>query len=334
MKKNVLLTGGSGYIGSWFVEKYSKNYNIKILDTVFFNNHLSKKNIQKFIKKDIRKINLEDLADVDIVVHMAELSNDPLGEINKDLTFEINVLGTKRLIELAKKAQIKKFIYMSSCSVYGDSGDTVANEEIKTNPLTEYAKAKYANEQFLLNNDFDFEIKILRNATAFGYSPNTRTDLVINDLSVAALNKKQINVLSDGTPRRPFVHIGDICRFINFLMCEDNKKKLLVNVGSDKLNHTVKEVAEIISRLTDVPNVSFGKSNSDARSYFVDFRKLSKLYPEFKFIYTVEEGVKEIQKNIELINKNIFNSKRIKKINYLLDEKLIDDSLFWNINKK
>ena len=135
---------------------------------------------------------------------MAELSNDPLGEINKDLTQEINVFGTRNLINLCKQAKIEKFIYMSSCSVYGDSGNTHASEETKTNPLTEYAKAKVLNENYLLDNEFEFEVKILRNATAFGYSTNIRTDLVINDLT-AVIENNQIKVLSGGSPRRPFV---------------------------------------------------------------------------------------------------------------------------------
>jgi len=329
MNKKILITGGGGYIGSLFVEKYSSMYQLTVLDTMYFGNNLNENQIHKFIKKDIRDLCLEDLDDIDIVLHMAELSNDPLGEINKDLTRQINIEGTKKLIELSKRSFIKKFIYMSSCSVYGDSGDQIVTEDYATNPLTEYAKAKYLNEQYLLNNEFEFEINILRNATAFGYSSNIRTDLVINDLTVEALNNDLIKVLSDGSPRRPFVHIGDICRFINYLIENDNQKKVLVNVGSDKLNYTVKEIAKIVSNITGVNTISFGKKDNDSRSYYVDFSKLTKLYPDFEFEFSIEDGIKEIQNNIDIVNRNKSNSKRLKKINSLLDVNLIDSNLFW-----
>lgn len=329
MKKNVLLTGGFGYIGSWFLDNYSEKYNIKVLDTLFFGNHITNQGID-FIKKDIREIEIEDLHNIDIVVHMAELSNDPLGEINKKLTKDINIEGTRKLIELSRTAEIKKFIYMSSCSVYGDSGDLLANEESPTNPLTEYAKAKLINEQFLNNNDFNFEVKILRNATAFGFSKNIRTDLVINDLALDAIENQKINVLSDGSPKRPFVHIGDICRFIKYLIEYDNSRKILVNVGDKNLNYSVKQIANIVSKVTSVDNLSFGKSDSDARSYFVDFTRISSLFPEFKFKFTVEDGIIEILNNIKSIKINKENSKRIKKIHTLINKNKVDNNLYWN----
>jgi len=252
-----------------------------------------------------------------------------LGEINKKLTNDINIEGTRKLIELSRTAEIKKFIYMSSCSVYGDSGHLLSNEESPTNPLTEYAKAKLINEQFLKNNEFNFEVKILRNATAFGFSKNIRTDLVVNDLALDAIENQKINVLSDGSPKRPFVHIGDICRFINHLIEYDNSKKILVNVGDKSLNYSVKQIAKIVSKVTSVEKLSFGKSNSDARSYFVDFTKISTMFPEFKFKYTVEDGVNEILKNLHSVQINKVNSKRIKKINTLINENIVDSDLYW-----
>ena len=329
MKKNILLTGGAGYIGSWFVQNYSDKYSIYIIDSLFFGKNLNLEDNIKIINKDIRNISLDDLKDINYVIHMAELSNDPLGEINKDLTQEINVFGTRNLINLCKQAKIEKFIYMSSCSVYGDSGNMHASEETKTNPLTEYAKAKVLNENYLLDNEFEFEVKILRNATAFGYSTNIRTDLVINDLTVSAIENNQIKVLSDGSPRRPFVHIGDISRFIDYVIGNDSTKKLLVNIGTEGLNHTVKDVAKIVSKLTNVEDISFGKSDGDARSYFVNFSKVSKLFPNFEFKYQVHDGVNEIVDNFESVILNKNNSKRIKRINELIDSKKINTKLFW-----
>lgn len=332
MKKNLLLTGGAGYIGSWFLAKYSDDYNIKVIDTFFFNgeDNLIKYKVP-FLKKDIREININDLEGIDYVVHMAELSNDPLGEINSQLTKSINIDGTKKLLELSKKTSIEKFIYMSSCSVYGDSGDSLVSENSATNPLTEYAKAKIVNEKFLLENQYDFEIKILRNATAFGYSENTRTDLVINDLSLSALKNDVISVLSDGSPRRPFVHIGDISRFINHLIKYDNTSKLLINVGSQELNFTVKEIANLVGNITGVKNISFGESDNDARSYFVNFEKINNEFSNFKFKFKIEDGIKEFIENYEYIVQNKLNAKRLNKIKTLLTKNNLDSNLFWRI---
>ena len=142
MKKNLLLTGGAGYIGAGFLAKYSDDYNIKVIDTFFFNgeDNLIKYKVP-FLKKDIREININDLEGIDYVVHMAELSNDPLGEINSQLTKSINIDGTKKLLELSKKTSIEKFIYMSSCSVYGDSGDSLVSETT-TKPSNRIRKSK------------------------------------------------------------------------------------------------------------------------------------------------------------------------------------------------
>jgi len=329
VKKNILITGGCGFIGSWFISNFSNKYNIKVLDTMFFNDKSKLHSQADYIQKDIRNIESKDLDGVEIVVHMAELSNDPLGEINSDLTKEINVMGTQKLLKICEKSNVKKFVYMSSCSVYGDSGDLYASEESPVNPLTNYAKAKIKNEKLLLENEYNFQIKILRNATAFGYSKNTRSDLVINDLTLNAVGLNKINVLSDGTPRRPFVHIGDISRFIDYLITYDSSQKLLINVGSKNFNYTVKNIAEIISDITKVQAVSFGVSDGDSRSYFVDFSKLEKLFPNFEFIYDIKIGVKELMNNYEDIIKNNENNKRIKKINQLIQNGDVDDKLFW-----
>jgi len=329
VKKNILITGGCGFIGSWFISNFSNKYNIKVLDTMFFNDKSKLHSQADYIQKDIRNIESKDLDGVEIVVHMAELSNDPLGEINSDLTKEINVMGTQKLLKICEKSNVKKFVYMSSCSVYGDSGDLYASEKSPVNPLTNYAKAKIKNEKLLLENEYNFQIKILRNATAFGYSKNTRSDLVINDLTLNAVGLNKINVLSDGTPRRPFVHIGDISRFIDYLITYDNSQRLLINVGSKNLNYTVKNIAEIISDITEVQSVSFGVSDGDSRSYFVDFSKLEKLFPNFEFIYDIEIGVRELINNYKDIIKNNENNKRIKKINKLIQNGDVDDKLFW-----
>ena len=238
--KKILLTGGLGFIGSYFYEKYCSNYNFRIIDTNYFKGFDENQNI---VYKDIRNINQNDLIDIDFVVHMAELSNDPLGDLDKNLTNKINHLATLDLLEIANRANIKKFIYMSSASVYGFS-EKILKEKDKVSPLTEYSKAKVRNENYILNNKFNFETIILRNSTAFGFSKNLRLDLVVNDLTYSAFNENKIVLLSDGSPKRPIIHIHDICKFIDVLINEKrNLDKEIFNVGDESLNYSIREIA-------------------------------------------------------------------------------------------
>lgn len=323
---NILLTGSSGYIGSKFVDLFSDDYQIRGLDTNFFNTGKSESKISK-LNKDIRDIDESDIKGIDIVVHMAELSNDPLGQFSSSLTKSINIEGTKKLVNIAKNSDIKKFVYMSSCSVYGQN-ENIVNENSPTNPLTNYAKAKVENEELLLNNEFPFEVKILRNATAFGYSSNHRLDLVINDLTYNALLNNQIKLLSDGTPRRPVVHIADICNIIKLLIEQNSDEKILINVGSSKLNYSVKEMALKISHLTKVRSLTFGSEDKDQRSYNVSFDKFEKLFPKYEFLFDLERGVSDLIKNDKFYKKTT-SSIRVKKLLKLLEENQLDESLYW-----
>ena len=174
--KNLLITGGLGYIGSKFIENFSDLYNIFVLDTRLYND----KNTEKYnlIKKDIRELNPNDIENIDYVVHMAELSNDPLGELSDGLTEEINHVATKNLLEICNNSSVKKFIYMSSCAVYGKN-DNLVNEMSELSPLTNYSKSKVANEKFINANQFSYEIIVFRNATVFGYSRNLTLILLL-----------------------------------------------------------------------------------------------------------------------------------------------------------
>jgi nucleoside-diphosphate-sugar epimerase len=327
--KKILLTGGSGYIGSSFINLFSDEFSILSIDTNYYSTPEIVVNSSVInVNKDIRDISEKDLEGIDYIVHMAELSNDPLGEYNPNLTKSINIDATKDIINLAKNSNIKKFIYMSSCSVYGFTDDLILNEDSDTNPLTEYAKAKVTNERYLLENDYDFEIKILRNATAFGFSPNTRLDLVVNDLSFSAINTSKIEVHSDGTPKRPLVHVEDICRVIYELIVSDESHVLLVNVGSDHMNYSVKEIAQKISEITGVKNLSFGEKDNDQRSYMVDFSKLKEVLPSFEFKHDLESGAIDLIENIQQIKSEI-NARRIRKIKNLIEEDKLDTHLYW-----
>jgi len=322
--KNILLTGGLGYIGSKFFELYSNVYNITILDKNYFGNYL--KNVNNLIVKDIRDLTLEDLSGLDAVVHMAELSNDPLGELEPNLTNDINHISTVNLLNLCNKAQVKKFIYMSSCSVYGFN-EEIVNEDSNTNPLTSYSKAKVLNEDYILNNEFDFEISILRNATVFGYSPNLRLDLVINDLTYGAFHDKKIILLSDGTPVRPFVHVEDLSRLISFLLGNKNPyQKEVINVGSNSMNFSIKQLAEFLSDYLKIDDVIFGKADPDQRSYKVSFEKIENLFPSFQISHNLNSGIIDLIENFKKYEDRI-DSRRIMKIKSMIQQGLIDNSL-------
>jgi len=326
--EKLLLTGGLGYIGSKFIEKYSQNYEIKILDTNFFSNQNFFGN--NIINKDIREISKNDVSGFDYVVHMGELSNDPLGKLNPKITNEINHTGTKQLLNLCNKSTVKKFIYMSSASVYGFS-EKESSEVSPLNPLTEYAKAKVQNENYIKKNDFSFETIILRNSTAFGYSNNFRLDLVINDLVFTGIRDRKLKILSDGTPKRPFVHVDDICNVINtFLKKEVINNKEIFNVGSKDLNLSIREVSEKIATHLGIDNLTFGAKDPDQRSYYLSFNKLNKTLENFKFNYDLDKGIENLIANYE---NHVFsgNEIRISKINKLLKENKVNDYLYWNV---
>ena len=314
MKEKILLTGGNGYIGSVFLDMYISDYNFRVIDSNFYDYDILE-NVE-FIKKDIRHVQEKDLEGIDYVVHMAELSNDPLGEIIPNITNEINHLGTKNLLNICKKTGIKKFIYMSSCSVYGIN-ENLVNEESELNPLTNYSKAKVNNENFIFSQDFPFEVIILRNATVFGFSKNLRLDLVINELTFTAVNENIINLKSDGTPVRPFVHVVDLVRIINiFLNNSSIKNTEVINVGSNRLNYSIIQVVDVIKDLLQIQNINIGKEDPDQRSYRVDFSKLSNMFPQFEFQYDLAKGVRELSENLQGYG---FNESSIR-VDYLKDK--------------
>ena len=325
--KKILLTGGLGYIGKYFHEVNKSSYDITVLDTNFFGNIPgSNKNI---ILKDIRSVNLDDLKDIEVIIHMAELSNDPLGDLNKKITKKINHDGTVRLLNLANNTQVTKFIYMSSASVYGFA-ENIMDELSTTNPLTEYSKAKVANENYILNNELSFETIMLRNSTAFGFSKNLRLDLVVNDLTYGGFANGKINLLSDGTPKRPLVHIHDICSVIKKVI-EDNRNldKEIFNVGSSNMNFSIKEIAETVGSILDLDEITFGQFDSDQRSYQVNFDKLNNFFPDFKIEYNLSKGIENLVKNFKHYKLN-GSEKRLKKLQSLIDNDNLTNDLYWN----
>ena len=326
MKEKILITGGLGYIGSKFSELFYSDFDLKIVDTNFYNS-TPLKNVETLFK-DIRHLEIKDLEDIDYVIHMAELSNDPLGEVIPEITNEINHLATVNLLNLCKESNIKKFIYMSSCSVYGKNPELV-HEESTLNPITNYSKAKVKNEKYMASEIFPFETVILRNATVFGYARNFRLDLVINDLTYSAYQFGKITLLSDGTPKRPFIHVVDLCRLLKLFLDSDNKfENEVFNVGSDELNFSIYEVSKIIQHTLKVKDVAIGKKDYDQRSYFVDFTKLKNIFPDFKFKYKLENGINDMIENFKGFEYDE-SSIRVKYLSKQLENKKLNNKLLW-----
>lgn len=337
----ILLTGIDGYIGTVLGQELIKaGYEVVGLDTGFYEDawlyEMPDFKKPKVIRKDIRDISEKDLAGIEAVVHLAELSNDPLGENDPEITYKINHEGTVRLAKLAKEAGVSRFIYFSSCSVYGAS-DEIADETSQTNPLTAYAKSKVLNEKYLLEiADNNFSPLIFRNATVYGASPRLRFDLVVNNLAGLAFTTKEIKMDSDGTPWRPLVHVSDVCQAVLIALIAPREKihNQIVNVGDTSSNYQIKDIAEIIKNTFPGCTVSLNKNGADKRNYRVNFNKIKTILPGFSCEYNIAKGAKELLDIFTKINltKEDFESKdytRLKQIKYLLEENKINKDFFW-----
>lgn len=336
----VLLTGSEGYIGTRLVQVLLKNgFDVTGLDTGYYaEGHMYdlKGTEYSLIKKDVRDIETQDLIGFDAVVHLAELSNDPLGQNDPELTFEINNRGTVKLAEAAKAAGVKRFVYFSSCSIYGAS-ENVSDESTNPNPLTAYAKSKVMNEATLQKMaDDSFSPTIFRNATVFGASPRMRFDLVVNDLAASAHVNNLIKMSSDGTPWRPFVHIEDVSKAVVMTLqapAEQVHNKLF-NVGSNDNNYQVRNIATIIASVFPGCTTEFGDSTGDKRNYRVKFDKIQEVLPGFTCEWDVKRGAEELKQIFEDIkmDKELYESRlytRLKQIEYLKKEKKVNDHLIW-----
>lgn len=336
----ILVTGSDGYIGTMLAQTLlEKGYEVVGLDTGYYRSAWLYNGVKKTpftITKDIREITVEDVKGFDAIAHLAELSNDPLGQNNPELTYDINHNGTVKLAELAKKAGVKRFVYFSSCSVYGAS-DNIATEHSPTNPLTAYAKSKIMNENSLKKMaDANFSPTIMRNATVYGASPRLRFDLVVNNLAGLAWTTKKIAMDSDGTPWRPFVHVLDVCHAVVCLL-EAPKEIIhneIFNIGDSRSNYQIKDIAEIIGKAFPGCEVSLNKNGADKRNYRVNFDKINTQLPGFSCKRTVKDGAEELYRIFKVINltKEDFDSRnytRLKQIKYLTETKQLDDKFYW-----
>jgi nucleoside-diphosphate-sugar epimerase len=340
----ILVTGTDGYLGALLAPLLMKQgHDVTGVDVGFYKSgylyNLSG-NQPKTIVKDIRLLSGEDLKGYDAVVHMAELSNDPAGELAPHITYEINHKGTVRLAMMAKEAGVSRFIYMSSCSVYGVAGgDIPVTEESPVNPQTAYAECKILCERDLkLLADKDFSPIFFRNSTAFGASPRQRFDVVVNNLCGLAWTVRQIKMTSDGSPWRPLVHGLDIAKAIIAVLDAPVEAihGEIFNIGSNEQNYRIREVAEIVGKTFTGCDVSFGQG-TDNRSYRVCFDKLHKHLPGFKCDWDVSKGVQQLFELFQRIDMTTaqFNDRaftRLKQLEYLIRTQQIDDNFFWKIN--
>ncbi|MBI2031232.1 MAG: SDR family oxidoreductase [Candidatus Levybacteria bacterium] len=336
--KKILVTGDQGYIGAVLVPMLvHKKYSVVGCDTDYFVSNKKKFSYPR-LKKDIRKLEKRDLEGVDSVVHLAALSNDPMAELNSALTREINFSASVRLAELSKQTGVKRFIFSSSCSVYGNKFKASVTEEDSVNPLTSYAKTKVQTEKALLElSNENFSPIILRNPTVHGYSPNIRLDLVVNNLVACAIANRKIILLSDGRAWRPVIHVKDLSRV--FMLMIESQRLLVHNqvflVGENSQNYLIINIAqEIHGQLPECKIVFGDKKSRDRRSYKMNFYKFNTKFPKFRFKMNLQKSISELIKFFketkltaaELKSADYF---RMKKLKYLLDSRKINKKLYW-----
>lgn len=340
----ILLTGGEGYIGTVLGPiLLDAGHDVMVYDAGFHRAGWLYDGVDAaphWRRLDSRRLSAADIEGFDAIVHLADLSNDPVGELAPELTFEINHRATVRLAEIAKAVGVERFIYSSSCSVYGASGEdesVLSTEMSPLAPLTAYAKCKVLVEQDLAPMaDKTFTPVFLRNATAFGASPRMRFDLVVNELTAMAYVNRKLMLESDGTPWRPFVHIRDISKAVQCALDapSDVVRAQAFNVGDSVANYQVRDICRIISEEIEGCEVFLGQQGSDRRNYRVDFTKINTVLPGFKCAWDVRRGVAELRDILERIaftpeTLHFRGHRRLNQIQYLLGTSQIDDEFFW-----
>jgi nucleoside-diphosphate-sugar epimerase len=288
----ILVTGGCGYKGHQLVPRLLLcGHNVVVVDAMWFGNYLADHQNLEIIKQDIRSCGIELFYEVDVIIHLASVANDPCSELNPKLTWEVNALATMRLADFAVAARVKQFIYASSGSVYGVNDSPKITEDLPLNPISDYNKTKMISERILLSYSDKFKLQILRPATVCGYSDRMRFDVAVNLLTIQALTKGKITVLG-GDQIRPNVHIRDIVSaYIHFI---DNPELLgIFNIGFE--NFSIKEIANKVVGVIDA-EVDIIPSN-DPRSYRIDSTKL--LDTGFEPKSGILNAIKDIQKRFE-----------------------------------
>lgn len=336
----VLVTGTEGYIGAQLGPLLqARGHEVVGLDAGFYvdGRLYDKAGALPSIRKDVRQISEADLRGFDAVVHLAELSNDALGQHDPELTREINYRGSVALAQKCKAAGVGRFVYSSSCSVYGVGSDDFKTEESETNPQTTYAECKVLVEREVIKLAGDgFVPTFMRNATAFGASPRMRFDIVLNNLAGLAWTTGEIAMTSDGTPWRPLVHVLDIGEAMAAVLDAPAEAVHgeIFNVGDSGQNYRVREIATIVGAAFPGAKVTFGKSDSDNRSYRVSFDKIHRHLPAFRCQRDATTGARELRELFEQIamTPETFRFRaytRLKQLDHLLTTRQVDARLHW-----
>jgi nucleoside-diphosphate-sugar epimerase len=344
----ILITGNMGYIGPCVVQRLNASYpeaTLIGLDMGYFANCLTdteilpecRVDVQYF--SDVRHLSKDLLRDINAIVHLAAISNDPMGNTFEEVTLEINHHATIELAKKAKEAGVKTFVYASSCSMYGFAEGGPRTEKSPLNPLTAYAKSKVLAEKDLEKiADKRFLVTSLRFSTACGMSERLRLDLVLNDFAACAVASKKISILSDGTPWRPLINIKDMARAIDWAIKRDVAKGgefLAINIGSNEWNYQVKDLAEAVAKVIPDVNISINRdAQPDKRSYKVSFDLFKKLAPDYQTKVDLITTIKELKNGLEAMefkDGDFRNSKfmRLKVLSQLRNKNLLTEKLEW-----
>ncbi len=337
----VLLTGHKGYIGTIMVPMLRHaGHDVFGLDSDLYRNSTYGETLPEVpeILKDIRDVEKVDLAGIDAIVHLAGLSNDTLGDLNPQLTYEINHGASVRLAAMAKEVGISRFVFASSCSNYGAATDGMQDESATLNPITAYATSKVMVEQDVGQlADDNFSPVFMRNSTAYGVSPRIRFDLVLNNLTAWAYTTGHILLKSDGTPWRPLVHIQDISLAVIGALAVPREviHNQAFNVGTNSENYQVRQLAEIVRDTVPNCEITFAEgAEPDKRNYRVDFGKYTRTFPGYALRWNVRRGAQQIYESYRTfaLQKDEYEGpkyKRIAQIKYLLNTGQLDETLRW-----
>jgi nucleoside-diphosphate-sugar epimerase len=338
----VLITGADGYIGAVLGPTLlERGFDVVGLDCGFYRDgwlYNDSRPRPLTLTKDVRRITAKDVEGFDAVVHLAELSNDPLGEHSASTTYDINHNGSVTLARTCKQAGISRFVYTSPCSVYGAAGSSgELDEQSETRPLTAYAHCKLLVERDVSQLATNaFSPVFLRNATAFGASPRMRFDIVLNNLAGLAWTTKEIKMISDGTPWRPLVHVEDICQAIALALDapRENVHNEIFNVGVDQQNYRIREIAEVIGEVFEGCATSFGQLGGDNRSYRISFQKIRKHLPDFHCQWSARRGALQLREVFEktamTTDTFLFRAfTRLAQLKHLIATRQINSDFYW-----